>query len=126
MNKATGNCDHCVWVEGGAVFIANDDDGHYKTEYNSANEVDELISKLKKASSEAFNINHENCTITVERLAGEAYQIIGYLAGEAGLFDSIEAQKALDYFDAIQRGETPKDTILPFCINTQKTEITND
>ena len=54
-----------------------------------------------------------------EEVAAEAYQVIGVLADEAGVFETDEVQYALDYFSALSRGETPKTKILPFGLNTK-------
>lgn len=39
------------------------------------------------------------------RTAAEAYQVVGSLASQAGLFDTPEVARALDYFGAIADGE---------------------
>lgn len=51
-------------------------------------------------------------TLTAEEVAAEAYQVIGVIATEAGLFDHPAVQRALDYFSA----ETQDGSILPFSI----------
>lgn len=47
----------------------------------------------------------EEVTKDAETIAGEAYQIIGSLAEEAGLFNHPSVQRALDYFVNIADGE---------------------
>lgn len=68
MNKyRNGNCIHEPWVlmprpasmlypavESPAVMLANDDDSHYATEFNSWEEVNDLITQLRKCATEAF------------------------------------------------------------------------
>lgn len=68
MNKyGVGGCIHEPWVkmpgkdslflrevESPVVLLANDGDGYYVTEYNSWEEVNDLIAQLKKCATEAF------------------------------------------------------------------------
>ena len=42
---------------------------------------------------------------TAQEVAGEAYQVVGALAGAAGLFETPEVQAALDYFSSDLTGE---------------------
>ena len=53
-----------------------------------------------------------------QRVAAEAYQVIGILAGEADLFDHPEVDRALNYFGDIANGEEGARAkgILPFYI----------
>jgi len=46
---------HEVWVEEGRkVCMANNDDQHYTQEFESHDEVEELVTKLRLAAYEAF------------------------------------------------------------------------
>lgn len=44
-------------------------------------------------------------TRTVARIAAEAYQVVGALASQAGLFEDDAVERALDYFGDIANGE---------------------
>lgn len=54
--------------------------------------------------------------IEVEQIAAEAYQIIAYLASEAGFYEYTSVQKALDYFSnvAAENVEESRESILPW------------
>ena len=55
-------------------------------------------------------------------VAAEAYQVIGALAHAAGLFDTPEVTKALDYFGDIANGDKPTRAkeILPWHIDSTR------
>lgn len=56
----------------------------------------------------------------IEEVAAQAYQVIGALASEAGMFDRDGVQRALDYFGDIANGEPGKRTsgnILPWSVD---------
>ena len=57
-----------------------------------------------------------------KQVAAEAYQVIGALASEAGLFDKPGVIKALDYFGDIANGDDNLrvSDILPWDINSDR------
>lgn len=52
-----GETDHSVWAETGtdaAVFVVNDEDGHYSLKLRNLAEVEAFIAQLRVAASEAW------------------------------------------------------------------------
>jgi len=55
----------------------------------------------------------------LRRDCGDAYQVIGYLASEANLFETKEVEKALDNMFAAASGlARPHENLLPFAPRT--------
>ena len=53
-SKLAGSCMHGFWVSKGAVFLANDDDSFYITEFNTREEIENFIAQARKLADEAF------------------------------------------------------------------------
>lgn len=53
-DKRIGNCTHSFDIEEGVLILSNDDDCFYKTEFNSIEEVECFISKMRHKAEEAF------------------------------------------------------------------------
>jgi hypothetical protein len=58
-----------------------------------------------------------------ETIAAQAYQVLGALAADAGLYEHPEVLRAMDYFSGIANGKPPADDFLPWAIQHEPTNL---
>ena len=75
------------------------------------------VKKFRRTGSE----------VALQTASAQAYQVVGALASEAGLFNHSEVLRALDYFGGIANGDSlPEDSFLPwgYVFDYEKSEKT--
>ena len=54
LYKLKGFSHHTPWIENGKVFLCNDEDGEYIEEFNTREELEAFIEKLRVKADEAW------------------------------------------------------------------------
>ena len=54
FDSGGGYCVHEAWVENGRVFLANDDDSHYRQDFINRQEIQDFIDHLWDMADEAW------------------------------------------------------------------------